>query len=111
MERSLSSAFAPGKSAGLMVSDTRNNERLMWAIGVFRSTDTVDDAADTDSTNVSARLTGLPVFAQEGRHLVHLGMSLHRGESGDAFRFKPRPESFLAPRYLEEFISKRVAVP
>ena len=101
MERSLSSSLAPGKSFGFMVSDTKIDQRLMWAIGLFRSTDTADDAADTDSTNVSARLTGLPVFAEGGRRLVHLGMSLQRGESGDAFRFRPRPESFPAPRYLD----------
>ncbi len=102
MERSLANTFAPGRNTGIMFYDTMMDERMTWAAGVFRQTDSFGDGAGGRDYNVTARLTGLPVYEEGGKKLLHLGVSYtHQNYENDTIRFRARPESHLAPRLVD----------
>lgn len=95
MERALPVlAFSPARNSGLSVSNTAFEQRLTWAVGGFRETDDFgEDFSDGSNYNVTARLTGLPVWQEEGRQLVHVGYSYsHRFRDDETIDFDPRPE-------------------
>ncbi|HUU58327.1 MAG TPA: porin [Phycisphaerae bacterium] len=83
MERALPTVFAPARNFGLMAHNAclgeKGAERMSWAVGVFRS----EDPWATDGNPVrsdggygmTARVTGLPWYADEGRQLVHVGVA------------------------------------
>ena len=63
--------------AGLWLSNTYLDERLMWNFVTFRP----DVGSSTDAFfgdgqwGLQGRITGLPLYEDEGRHLLHLGIS------------------------------------
>ncbi|MCH8964171.1 MAG: porin [Planctomycetes bacterium] len=109
MERSTGTeAFAPARNTGLMLYNTAFNKRMTWAAGVFLETDDFGDGEFNDGFNYTARLTGLPWYEEDGRELLHLGVAFsHKNfegdrRVGDSFgRFRSRPESHLAPRFVD----------
>jgi phosphate-selective porin OprO and OprP len=98
LERSLSVVFVPDRNTGIWAFDNLH-ERITWAAGAFR------DAGVTGSTpngegalDVTARLTGLPVMADGGSRLLHLGVSgSFRDLPHELFRFAARPEAHQVP--------------
>lgn len=102
MERSLANVFAPSRNTGLLLKNTAASDRLTWAVGVFRESDSVGEASGDAGYNFSARLTGLPQYEDGGRKLVHLGVAYSRQNSLlDVVRFRQRPESGQAPRLVD----------
>ena len=101
LERSLANeAFSPSRNSGFMLH--RGEERYTWALGLFRDTDDFGDAVERDEVNLTGRVTGLPWYAEDGRSLVHLGLSVSEREpTDDTLRFRSRPESHLAPRVVD----------
>ena len=100
MERALPvEAFAPSRNTGIGFHDAVLDERMTWAVGGFRG-DTPDGEARFEqgaNYDVTARLTGLPVYANEGRQLVHLGFAYSHSFSDDGVRYRSRPEAHLSP--------------
>lgn len=100
LERSIAN-FAPSRNTGIMLFDHALEKRLTWAVGGFYGT---DDFASSDTTegndkqfNVTARLTALPWYRDQGAKLVHLGLSYsHEFRTNDTLRFRKRPEAHLA---------------
>jgi phosphate-selective porin OprO/OprP len=92
MERSLPNVFAPARNTGVMLNNAHfgepGRERLAWAAGVFRRTDnwsSENDANENEGSSVTARVTGLPWYAEDGRRLLHLGVAYsHREPNGGA---------------------------
>lgn len=102
MERSLVNTFAPSRNTGVMFFDTLLDKRMTWAAGVFRQTDSFGDGTGGRDYNVTARLTGLPWYENEGRKLLHLGVAYtHQNYEDDTIRFRARPEAHLAPRLVD----------
>ncbi len=102
MERSLVNTFAPGRNTGFMFHDTLLNKRMTWAAGVFRQTDSFGDGTGGRDYDVTARLTGLPLYKDGGKKLVHLGLSYsHQNYDDGTARFRARPESHLSPRLAD----------
>jgi phosphate-selective porin OprO/OprP len=101
MERALPvEAFSPSRNTGVMLH--RGEERYTWAAGLFRDADDFGDAADRSEVNLTGRVTGLPWYAGDGSRLLHLGLSVSdREPTGDAVRFRSRPESHLSPRLVD----------
>lgn len=102
-ERSLVSTFSPGRNTGVMAFDSMADERMTWAVGVFRQTDDssrgVTGGRDYD---VTGRLTALPVYRDDGRELVHVGVAYsHQNCEDHMFRYSARPESHLAPHLVD----------
>jgi len=104
MERSLLSAFAPDRETGFMLQNSALEQRLTWALGAFRDTNT--DSGDGFSSDplydITGRITGLPWYEEGGRKLLHLGVSFSqqfRDETSE--RFASRPEAHLAPNFVD----------
>ncbi len=57
------------------------------------------------STPSTARVTGLPLYNQDGKHYVHLGLGLsQRSPIDDSVTFGAKPEANLAPNYVSATI-------
>jgi phosphate-selective porin OprO/OprP len=100
MERALlKDTFSPGRNMGLRISHHALNERLTWAVGGFREADDQGAGFSSDATyNVTTRFTGLPWYYEQGRKLIHLGISYsHKFRHDDNVRFRARPEAHLSP--------------
>jgi phosphate-selective porin OprO/OprP len=87
-------AFSPARNSGLAFSNTAFDQRLSWAVGGFRETDDFgEDFSDGSNYNVTARVTGLPWWQDDGRQLVHVGYSYsHKFRDSETIDFDPRPE-------------------
>lgn len=81
MERSFNteafySPFSAGFSPGFQFFNTANDDRVTWAAGVFRNV--VNGFAyniGSDDWAFTGRLTGLPIYEDNGKYLLHLGVS------------------------------------
>lgn len=109
MERALpTKAFSPGRNIGIGYNKATLDERMTWAVGGFLNTgsasdigDTKDQISEANGVNLTARVTGLPWYADKGERLLHLGLSYShqfrkepdRNLAGA--RYRARPESFL----------------
>jgi phosphate-selective porin OprO/OprP len=106
MERALPSVFFPGRNVGVMTHNTALEERMQWQIAVFRGTDAFgsgySSGGDTD-WDVAARLSGVPIYEDEGKEVLHLGAAyIHRFIGGDTpARYRQRPEAHLADRFVD----------
>lgn len=112
MERGLPNALVPGRNTGVMVFDHAFDQRMTWAVGVFRDADSFgDDPGHDGDYSYTGRVTFLPWYAAKGRKLVHLGAAYsHRSPQDRTLRFRERPEAHLAPRFVDtgNFAAKRV---
>jgi phosphate-selective porin OprO/OprP len=100
-------AFSPFRNFGVTANGTWNEEKMTWAAGLFHDTDSYSDAGDAEDQISNAngfdlvgRLTGLPIYGDNGRELVHLGLSyLHRFRNDSindpTAQDRTRPESHL----------------
>ena len=89
---------------GIWFSNNYFDQRMTWAAAAFRP----DQAASTGAffgdgqSGVQARLTGLPLYEDEGRHLLHLGISggwrngtanlASAAYTGNTIQLRARPE-------------------
>lgn len=102
MERSLpTGAFAPSRKTGFHLSNAVLDKRMTWAAGIFYG-DSGDDGDsnfdDITSTDVTARVTGLPFYKNKGEQLLHIGLGYSHQflDQGDTtVRYRNRPESHL----------------
>lgn len=103
MERSLIEFLAPSlRDVGLLAFDTALEERLRWSLAGFRSTAPNGRAwEEPDSYLLTGRLTGLPWWRDEGRSLLHVGLSYSHEFSPDTTRVIQPPESFLAAALVD----------
>lgn len=104
LENPLLDVFSPSRNAGIMITDAllgqSKQERLTWAIGAYKETDDIPSSNDSDEDqgySVTARLTGLPVYGQDGRRLLHLGAAYSlRNPDGARLSYGVRPETRLS---------------
>ena len=104
MERNLPNlAFSNERNTGVVFNDTAFDERMTWAVGGFRDVDDTGEAfSNQGDYNVALRLTGLPVWEDDGKQLVHVGYSYRHEFRGDEnVRFRSRPEANTAARLVD----------
>lgn len=104
MERALPVlAFSPARNSGIGIFDNAFQQRMTWGVGGFRDADDFGDGfSESSPYNVTARITGLPVWEDDGRTLVHAGYSYsHRFRDGDDVEFDPRPEVNLSDPLID----------
>ena len=95
LERSLPvQTIAPGTNAGVMVHDAGPEGRFTWAVGLFSFGQTKESNASTSALSLTGRLTYNLVYRNEGRHLVHFGVSASsRSPIGGDTKYRSRPEA------------------
>jgi phosphate-selective porin OprO and OprP len=96
-------AFAPERNTGAMFFNSAFNERMVWQFGAFSDTGDSGDAIPLDSDwRVDGRVAGTPWVSDDGRKLLHLGLSGSYIEPpGGSYSFRStRPEAHLGPHFL-----------
>ncbi len=95
-------AFAPSRNAGIGAFG-RSGERLNWGVGAFYDADDFGVSADENRTNLTGRVAFRPLYEDQGRRLLHVGLSVTRKqiETGGAFRFRARPENHFTTRLVD----------
>ena len=101
LERALPVGLAPSRNAGILVGQTVAHGRVTWAAGVFRDTNSFGEARGT-AYHLTGRVTALPLYLDDGRELVHIGIGYSfRNPENDVLRFRQRPEVHLASRLID----------
>jgi phosphate-selective porin OprO/OprP len=102
MERGLPMALVPQENTGFMVHNHVMDDHLTYQVGVFRDVDAFGDDTGDGEYSVTGRVTGLPVYENEGARLIHLGVagSLRNVEDPE-YRIRQRPETHLSERLVD----------
>lgn len=103
-ERSLNSAFNPSYNPGIMWSDAlvgpEKQERLYYALGIFKTADNWPSSNDSDEDQgyaFTARVAGLPYYAYNGDQVIHVGAGYtRRNPDGAILGWAARPENSLS---------------
>ena len=85
---------------GMIFMNTACDDRVFWSAEAFRPDDgSSSDFFGTGQWGWQTRITGLPIYEDEGRHLLHLGLSFgwRNGSNSsaggaDTVRLRSRPE-------------------
>lgn len=76
MERGTLDVFDSARNTGIATWQTYLDEHVTVGVGAFRNTDSFGDGFGGNSDyNLAARVTGLPIYEDEGSTLLHLGLS------------------------------------
>ena len=110
MERALPNVFAPSRNTGIAVNGTQFDERMTWAAGGFRD---VDDSGGGFSSEgmyqLTGRVTGLPLYQEGGRKLVHFGLGYtHQFRDMASLRYATEAEAHLGEDYVDTDASPHV---
>jgi len=95
MERSLPvQTIAPGSNIGWMVHDSGRKGRFSWAFGMFSFGQSSEQNASKSTLSLTGRFTHLLKYRNEGRELIHVGVSLSsRSPTGGTLQYRSRPEA------------------
>jgi phosphate-selective porin OprO/OprP len=98
LERSLPvQTFAPGHNIGAMIHSVGKRGRITWAAGMFSWGKKDESNASNSLLSLTGRVTGLPMYRDDGRRLLHLGASFSsRNPASDDTRYRSRPEARFA---------------
>src|SRR5262245_21969239 len=84
--------FFKSRDLGARLTKTFRDDRASWAVGVYGD----------DGTQVTARLTAVPIFENEGNRYLHLALGLrYNGDDHGELRFSGRPESNVTDLYVD----------
>lgn len=113
MERALpTDAFKPGRNIGIRYDTAFLDERISLGAGGFLNTGSFSDMGEANDRmseangyNLTARVTGLPWYGEEGKRLLHLGLSYSHAvrndkDIDDRVQFRARPESRITDERL-----------
>jgi phosphate-selective porin OprO/OprP len=100
-------AFNNGFTPGIMLFNTAFDERMTWAIGGFKNSyDVYGFGLGDGEYAATGRLTWLPWYEEDGKCMVHLGISgSHRDPIGEQVRFRARTSVQNAPTLLTPFVN------
>lgn len=92
MERPLATQLTPGLLTGALLR--ADNRDMSFSFGVFGNDLSDDDRRKLDGTSITGRTTWAPLRAN--KRVVHVGLSAEYRDasSGEAGRFRARPESY-----------------
>jgi phosphate-selective porin OprO/OprP len=99
LERGLVSAFLPSRNTGFHFHGNLPRHRLRWSLGILRQEDDFG-VGSTDRFGVSGRFAWV-FHPWSDRRLVHFGVDYLRRPVTDTVRFLERPESHIAPQFVD----------
>jgi phosphate-selective porin OprO/OprP len=100
LERStMSTAFLPNRNTGILLWDNLSKHRIRWAIGIIEPDDELG-VGSSDNLGFSGRFTSA-FHAKGDSLLVHTGVDFYRRNVNDTVSFKSRPESHIAPPFVD----------
>ena len=92
-ERSLTDAFVPGRELGFMFENTVFDDRATWGFAITRPDD--NSSSSIDDLDLTVRFTGVPLYHDEGKRLLHLGLaySWRNRRNSESISFDTSPEA------------------
>jgi phosphate-selective porin OprO/OprP len=103
--------FDNGFSLGITAWNWTPNERVTWRYGIFRPATNVFGVALNKYT-LGARLTALPLYEDQGRELIHLGLGYWGGEIvQDELRDRARVLLRNAPGFTVPILVDTMEIP
>ncbi len=102
MERGLPKAMAPGHNVGIMAHDSILDQRMTWAAGLFYDVDDYGDANRDGGYNFTTRITGVPIYEDDGREVLHFGGSYSLRDPKEGLRYRSRPEAHFVEHYFTD---------
>ncbi len=101
LERSLPvEAFSPSRNSGIGVHGN-SGDRLNWGAGAFYDADGFGVSTGEDNMNYTGRVAFRPLFEDEGETMIHLGFAASIQDRDGSVRYRARPESHFANRFVD----------
>lgn len=98
----LLNAFFEQRNIGIKYQDNYVNDRISFSLGVFNDWFKNGNSFGASGTQVSTRLTGLPIESKDRKKFLHLGVSFrYNGADAGKMRFRARPESNVTDYYVD----------
>ncbi len=102
MERATMDTLVPSRGTGIKLHNTALNQNLTWTVGWFSDFFASGNSTRDLHKQFTGRVTGTPVYEDDGRKLVHLGLAYrHAHASSNTLRFRERPEANTAPDFID----------
>ncbi|NCD70836.1 OprO/OprP family phosphate-selective porin [Mucilaginibacter agri] len=100
-ERMLSPFFA-SRNTGVRWNKPAFNDRMTFSAGYFNNFITSGTSFAEGVNTVTARVTGLPIYKEDGHHFIHLAASMRYLEAQNGvLRFKGKDESNVSSNYID----------
>ena len=96
--------LTPGFQIGAQYMGSIFDQRLTFAMGIFREVEDDDPPRVEDGGSYAGtfRVTGLPVYEENGKYLLHLGAGYsYRSPLNNQVRFDARPEIANGPQFVD----------
>lgn len=102
IERAPGVSFIPERNIGLMAFNHVKSQKLNWALGLFRRSDALgNDKVANDEWNLAGRVSFLPLFNNDKKQFLHLGLSAsYRHPDDGTYAIKSKPNAHLAPTFV-----------
>lgn len=101
MERILN-PFFNSRNIGVMYMNYAFHDRVTFAAGWYNNWFVDGQSFKESADTFSARITGLPIFKNDGSEFLHVGASLRYVQTeGGVFRYKGRNESNVTDYYID----------
>ena len=108
MERaSINQAFVPSRNAGMQFSANLADQMIYIAVGAFKETGDFPTNLTVNGGNdlwaITARLAASPVYNEETKTVVHLGVAFSSRDFGSdgKMRYRARPETHIGNRLID----------
>jgi phosphate-selective porin OprO/OprP len=101
MERQMAIDVIPILADGVKWLGYLPKQRILWNIGVFADWLSKDQSFSTYAWQSITRIGWLPVYSQEHKEVLHLGINYRYGETEDGqIQLRSRPEANPAPFFV-----------
>ncbi len=102
MERATMDALVPSRGTGIKLHNTALDRHLTWTVGWFSDFFASGNSTRDLHKQFTGRVTGTPVYEDDGRKLVHLGLAYrHAQATSGTLRFREPPEANTAPDFID----------
>jgi len=93
-------AFLPARNYGVVLNSMYLKGRGTWAAGVFKNWIESDTTFHDTPLQVTARVTGLPVLAEDESNLIHIGFGMRYSDARQPVVGKTESEFYLSPVFV-----------
>lgn len=100
IERAMTDLYAPSRNNGIMLYDSFADDAVNWAVGGFKETNDGGINAQDGGFAVTGRISGSPVYSEDGSTVVHLGVGYTQRDVSE-LQQRTRPEVHIAPFLLD----------
>ena len=98
---SVSDAFLPSRSFGVVMSGIGGNERWTWAGGLFNNWVNQSGGFQDNAMVYTGRMTWLPLISADESNLLHVGVGLRHDDGKDGLQFLTEPEFNKSPNFVD----------